>query len=58
MQVPAGIYSLWTVPHTNGVDLILNKQAGQWGTEYKGSLNQGMAKMTSEVRATSFEQVL
>lgn len=55
MQVPAGTYTLWTVPHTNGVDLIVNKQAGQWGTEYKGSLNQGMAKMTTEVRTSPVE---
>jgi hypothetical protein len=26
MQVPAGIYTLWTVPHADGVDLIVNKQ--------------------------------
>jgi len=33
--VPAGIYSLWTraVPG-GGYELIINKQAGQWGTEY------------------------
>lgn len=48
MQVPAGAYTLWTVPHTNGVDLIVNKQTGQWGTEYNSSLNLGTAKMISE----------
>ena len=37
--VPAGKYTLWTVPHTGGVDLIVNKQTGQWGTEYDGSQN-------------------
>lgn len=56
MQVPAGIYTLWTVPHTNGVDLIVNKQAGQWGTEYKTARNQGVAKMTSEVRTSPVEE--
>jgi hypothetical protein len=46
MQVPAGIYTLWTVPHTDGVDLVVNKQSGQWGTEYNASRNLGIAKMT------------
>lgn len=32
--VPAGIYSLWTRTTPGGYELIVNKQAGQWGTEY------------------------
>jgi prepilin-type processing-associated H-X9-DG protein len=32
--VPAGIYSLWTHATPRGYELIVNKQAGQWGTEY------------------------
>jgi hypothetical protein len=32
--VPAGAYSLWTIPRQDGVTLIINRQAGQWGTEY------------------------
>jgi hypothetical protein len=33
--VPAGAYSLWTIPKADGtVQLIINKQHGQWGTEY------------------------
>lgn len=48
MQVPAGTYTLWTVPHTGGVDLIVNRQTGQWGTEYSGSRNLGIAKMTTQ----------
>ena len=48
MQVPAGTYTLWTVPHTSGVDLIVNKQTGQWGTEYHSSQNLGTARITSE----------
>lgn len=32
--VPAGAYSLWTIPQKDGVTLIINRQAGQWGTEY------------------------
>ena len=32
--VPAGTYSLWTVPGRDGWTLIINRQHGQWGTEY------------------------
>jgi hypothetical protein len=32
--VPAGTYSLWTWATPRGYQLIVNKQAGQWGTEY------------------------
>jgi hypothetical protein len=49
MQVPAGTYTLWTVPHTGSVDLIVNKQTGQWGTEFNSSRNLGIATMTSQV---------
>jgi hypothetical protein len=56
MQVPAGTYTLFTGPHINGVDLIVNKQHGQWGTEYNGSLNLGVAKISSEVASTPVEE--
>jgi Protein of unknown function (DUF2911) len=56
MQVPAGTYTLWTVPHASGVDLIVNRQAGQWGTEYNGSRNLGMARITSQVRSMPVEE--
>ncbi len=48
MQVPAGTYTLWTVPHTSGVDLVVNRQAGQWGTEYNSSGNLGIARFTTQ----------
>jgi hypothetical protein len=32
--VPAGTYSLWTRRTPSGYELIINRQAGQWGTEY------------------------
>ena len=32
--VPAGTYSLWTHTTPRGYELIVNRQAGQWGTEY------------------------
>jgi hypothetical protein len=33
--LPAGTYSLWTIPaHDGAVQLIVNRQHGQWGTDY------------------------
>lgn len=33
-RLPAGRYSLWTRPTISGVELIINSQSGQWGTDY------------------------
>jgi hypothetical protein len=56
MPVPAGKYTLFTAPHTNGVDLIVNKQTGEWGTAYNRSFNLGMAGIVSEVAAAPVEE--
>ena len=56
MHLPAGMYTLWTVPHAKGVELIVNKQTGQWGTSYNRSLDLGKAQMKAEVLATPVEK--
>jgi hypothetical protein len=33
-DVPAGTYTLWTRPSPSGWKLIVNRQTGQWGTDY------------------------
>lgn len=33
--VPAGFYTLWTIPSPDGWKLIVNSETGQWGTEHK-----------------------
>jgi len=55
MQVPAGRYTLWTAPHMNSVDLIVNKQTGQWGTEYNSSRNLGTVRIATETSSTPVE---
>lgn len=35
--VKAGTYSLWTIPNPAQWTFILNKEVGQWGTEYDSS---------------------
>jgi Protein of unknown function (DUF2911) len=56
MLLPAGTYTLFTAPHTNEVDLIVNKRTGEWGTEYQRSLDLGAARMTSEVATAPVEE--
>jgi hypothetical protein len=33
--VPAGFYTLWTLPTATGWKLIINSETGQWGTAHK-----------------------
>ena len=32
--MPAGTYTLWALPSPTGWKLIINRQTGQWGTDY------------------------
>ena len=48
LMVPAGTYTLWTVPHREGVDLVVNRQTRQWGTEYNRAQDLGRAPMEAE----------
>jgi hypothetical protein len=34
VTVPAGFYTLWTIPSASGWKLVINSQTGQWGTEH------------------------
>jgi hypothetical protein len=56
IQLAAGTYTLWTVPHTNGVDLIVNGQSGQWGTQYDRSRDVAKAPMQSTTLPTPVDQ--
>jgi hypothetical protein len=56
LQLAAGTYTLWTVPYQNGVDLIVNGQAGQWGTQYDRSRDVGKAPMQAATLSTPVDQ--
>jgi hypothetical protein len=56
MRIPAGAYTLWTVPRTHGADLIVNRETGQWGTDYDSSHDLGMAHMSADTLATPVEK--
>lgn len=44
--VPAGSYTLWTLPTRAGWQLIVNKQTGQWGTDYHKDQDVARIPMT------------
>lgn len=56
VRVPAGSYTLWTIPNTAGWLLIINKQTGQWGTAYNQEQDLARIPMTAERLATPVEQ--
>jgi len=56
LSVPAGTYTLWTVPRAGRVDLIVNRQTGQWGTEYRRAQDLGTTPMRTDSMDTPVEQ--
>ncbi|MDT8068456.1 MAG: DUF2911 domain-containing protein [Terriglobia bacterium] len=48
-RVPAGKYTIYTLPGENNWQLIINKQTGQWGTEY--SQAQDLARIPMKVES-------
>jgi hypothetical protein len=46
-RVPAGEYSVWTLPRQDGWTLILNRQTGQWGTDYDAGQDHARIAMRS-----------
>jgi hypothetical protein len=47
VPVPRGTYTLWTLPSPTGWKIILNKQTGQWGTNY--DVHQDLARFDARV---------
>ncbi|CAN5660500.1 hypothetical protein BH23GEM1_BH23GEM1_03070 [soil metagenome] len=56
VAVPAGSYTLWTIPGRTGWQLIINKQTGQWGTVYNQEQDLARIPMTVERLASPVEQ--
>jgi Protein of unknown function (DUF2911) len=49
--VPAGKYTIYSLPGENSWKLIINKQTGQWGTKYDEK--QDLARIDMKVAKTS-----
>jgi hypothetical protein len=54
--VPAGAYTLWTVPDENGGKLVISKQIGQWGTQYDESGDFARVDLKREPLGTPLDQ--
>jgi hypothetical protein len=44
--LPAGMYTLWTVPARDGVLLVINSEYGQWGTDHDSAKDLVRLPMT------------
>jgi hypothetical protein len=55
IRMPAGNYTLWTLPHEHGAELIVNKQTGQWGTSYDESQDLARAPLQSATTDSTVE---
>jgi len=56
-QVPAGTYTLYTLPGASQWLLIVNKQTGQWGTNYDQSQDLARIPMKSGKLASPQEKM-
>lgn len=56
VKVPAGTYTLYTLPAEGTWKLIINKQTGQWGTVYDESQDLARVDMTKTAIAVPVEQ--
>ena len=55
-KVPAGKYTLYTLPSEGTWKLIINKQTGQWGTKYDESQDLARVDMKKSAVPQSVEQ--
>jgi len=55
LKVPAGKYTIYSLPAESGWTLIINKQTGQWGTVYDKAQDLGRVPMETGSNATPVE---
>jgi hypothetical protein len=55
-SVPAGKYTLWTLASRDGYRLIVNKETGQWGTDYHADKDLARVPVTVTPLARPVEQ--
>lgn len=46
LKVPKGSYTLWALPNSDEWRFIVNKETGQWHTEYHSDQDLGRVKMS------------
>jgi hypothetical protein len=57
LHLPAGTYTLYTIPTGGTWELIVSKRTGQWGIPYPKGDDLGRAKMTVTKNAAPAEQL-
>ena len=55
-NVPAGTYTLYSIPEDKKWTLIINKQTGQWGTAYDEKQDLARVEMKASNNASPTEQ--
>ncbi len=55
LKLPAGSYSIWTIPNAKEWTLIVNKQTGQFHKDYDSSTDFGRTKMNVKTLASPVE---
>ena len=50
--IPAGSYTIFTVPKADGWTLVISKKTGEWGTDYAGE-KEDLARIPMSVSKTS-----
>ncbi len=55
--VPAGLYSLWVIPSATGPQLVINGQAGQWGTQYDAAKDFARVPMSQSTLSAPVERM-
>ena len=56
VEMLPGSYTLWTMPTRTGATLIVNRQRGQWGTEYDPAQDVGRVVLKTESLTVPVEQ--
>ncbi|MDP5120603.1 MAG: DUF2911 domain-containing protein [Spirosomaceae bacterium] len=54
--VPAGEYTLWTIPNEGNWTIILNKETGQWGTNYDEAEDLMQVNVPAETAGETVEK--
>ena len=56
VALDSGAYTLWTLPSRDGVQLIINRETGQWGTSYQARNDIARVPMRVETLDAPVEQ--
>jgi hypothetical protein len=56
LRLPKGTYTLWTIPRDSGAELIVNKQVGQWGTQYNSANDLGRTSLQAQTIPAPVEE--